>query len=409
LKRHRKLASTSSDLKKINRMLVRDTIRKRGPVARSEIARMTGLTPPTISAIVNDMLEADIVREIGRGVSTGGRRPILLELNPQAGFVLAVRIQRGEIVTALLNLTGHVLGNQLITRDTSVPEKVAEAIRESIDSLVLSADIRRERILCCGVAFPGLISSADGMVARAPNLPWEKVPFGDMLREAVGGIPVHVENISNAAALGEQTYGSGRGCANLIYLNLSVGIGAGIIIDNRVYGGAQGYAGEIGHVAVTSETGPRCGCGRYGCFEAVCGVRAVLERIKASVHDETFFDLGLQKDRITINDVLNTNLSELPEVQAILSDTGRTIGLVIGSILNLFNSEMVILGGELSRAGDTFFGALCDQAKRTSLGEVAERVRIVRSTMQEDPALMGAYTLAIEDIFACGQWEYRPA
>ena len=102
LKRYGKLASTNSDLKEINRALVRDTIRKRGPVARSEIARITGLTPPTVSAIVKDMLEADIVKEIGRGVSTGGRRPILLELNPKAGFVLAVRIQRGEIVTALL-------------------------------------------------------------------------------------------------------------------------------------------------------------------------------------------------------------------------------------------------------------------------------------------------------------------
>lgn len=406
MKLHGKVASTSSDLKEINRMLVRDTIRKRGPVARSEIARITGLTPPTVSAIVNDMLEADIVREIGRGVSTGGRRPILLEINPHAGFVLAVRIQREEIVTALLDLTGNVLGNQLARKDTSVPEKVTEAIRESMDSLVISANVKRERVLCCGVAFPGLINSTAGLVARAPNLPWENVSFGNMLREAIGGIPVLIENISNAAALGEQTYGSGKGCANLIYLNLSVGIGAGIIIDNRVYGGAHGYAGEIGHITVVSDAGPLCGCGRYGCLEAVCGVRAVLERIRDSIPDETFLAMGFHKDRLTISDVLNTRLSELPEVQLMLGDAGRTIGLVIGNMLNLFNSEMVILGGELSRAGDVFFSALCDQVKQTSLGEIGKHVRIVRSTMQEDPALMGAYTLAIEDIFARRQWEY---
>ena len=94
-----------------------------------------------------------------------------------------------------------------------------------------------------------------------------------------------------------------------------------------------------------------CGCGRYGCFEAVCGVRAVVERIKASVPDKTLFDLGFQKDRLTISDVLNPRLSELPEVQAVLTDTGKTIGLVIGNMLNLLNTEMVILGGELSRAG----------------------------------------------------------
>lgn len=409
MKKYGKLASTSSDLKEINRILVRDTIRKRGPIARSEIARMTGLTPPTVSIIVNDMLSSCIVREVGRGVSTGGRRPILLELNPQAGFVLAVRIQRGEIVTALLDLTGNVLGHQLIRRDTSIPEKVAEAIRQSMDLLIVTAKVKPERVLYCGVALPGLINSNDGMVVQAPNLAWENVPFADILREAFRGIPVHIENISNAAALGEQTYGSGQGCANLIYLNLSVGIGAGIIIDNRVYGGALGYAGEIGHIAVVLEAGPRCDCGRYGCFEALCGVRAVLSRIKDCIRDEALLEMGFQKDRLTISDVINTRLSELPEVREVLGDTGRTIGLVIGNMLNLFNSEMVILGGELSRAGDTLFGTLCEQAKRTSLAEVGERVRIVRSSMQEDPALMGAYTLALEHIFACAEWEYQHA
>ena len=149
-----------------------------------------------------------------------------------------------------------------------------------------------------------MVDSNQGIVVRSANLGWQKVSLGSMLADSLG-IPVHIENISNAAALGEKVYGSGQGAANLIYLNLSVGIGAGIIINNEVYNGAQGYAGEVGHMVLIPDNGPQCSCGQHGCFEAVCGLRAIFERIKTEVPEEVFTKLGVSKFRIEINNLIN--------------------------------------------------------------------------------------------------------
>lgn len=399
-----KRGSNSRDLKVLNRLLVRNTIRRHGPIARYEVAQMTGLTPPTVTVIVNDMLKAGIVKEVGRGESTGGRRPVMLELNPRAGFILAVKVQRDEVVCSLLDLGKNVLGTHVYRGDTSSPEALSRVIRDAMDSIAFSQGIAHREVLWCGVAFPGLVDPKSGAVARAPNLGWENVEFGSLLKSRLEGIPVHVENISNAAALGEKMYGSGQGCANLIYINLSVGIGAGIIVDNEVFGGARGYAGEVGHVAVVSD-GPRCSCGRNGCFEAVCGTRAVLARLRSVVPEEAMNARGISRDKLTIEQVVNTGLLDVPEARKVIEETGRVIGLVVGNLLNLFNSEMVILGGELARTGDVLLEAVRSEAKMRTLGEVLEPVRIVRSTMQEDPALMGAYAIAAEDVFAAETWE----
>ncbi|MEW6226952.1 MAG: ROK family transcriptional regulator [Bacillota bacterium] len=404
----KKLASNSRDLGLMNRLLVRDMIRKQGPIARYEIAKAAGLTPPTVTSIVNDMIAAGVVREVGRGQSTGGRRPVMLELNPRAGFVFAVRIQRGETVAALLDLASNVLETRRVELNTSSAEDVADAIGEAFSSLLTATGVPQDQVLWCAVASPGLVDSYRGVVERSSNLVWEKVPFGAMLSGRLSGIPVHVENISNAAALGEKVYGSGQGCPNLIYLNLSVGIGAGIIIENEVYSGARGYAGEIGHMAVLPEGGPKCTCGRYGCFEAMCGIRAVLERVRSEVPDEVFHRLGIAKHRISIDDAARAPLAEIPEVQRILLDTGRLIGIAIANLMSLFNSEMVILGGELGRAaGDAFLNVVAQAARERALWEIVEHVRIVKSTMREDPALMGAYALGIEKVFAQAEWGAR--
>ncbi|NPV54778.1 MAG: ROK family transcriptional regulator [Firmicutes bacterium] len=383
---------------------MRDTIRRHGPIARYEVAKATGLTPPTVTVIVNDLIKAGVVREVGHGESSGGRRPVMLELNPRAAFVFAVRVQRGEAVTALLDLVGNVLDRRRLRLDTSLPEDVVEAIGASFDSLLASTGVRRNDVLWCGVASPGLVDPHRGVVERSSNLIWEKIPFGAMLSRQLVGIPVHVENISNAAALAEKVYGSGQGCPNLIYLNLSVGVGAGIIIDGEVYGGARGYAGEIGHMALVPDGGPECTCGRCGCFEAMCGVRAVLERVKAVVSEEELARYGLSRQVIGIDDVVKPPVVEFPRVRDILGQVAYLIGVVAANLINLFNPEMVILGGELARAGNVLLDVVNQVAKERALWEMGETVKIVRSSMKEDPPLMGAYALALENIFGMEEW-----
>ncbi|HHY98762.1 MAG TPA: ROK family transcriptional regulator [Firmicutes bacterium] len=400
--------SNSRDLKVLNRLLVRDIIRKHGPIPRYEVARKAGLTPPTVTVIVNDLLKAGVVEEVGHGESSGGRRPVLLELNPRAAFVFAVRIQRGEAMTALLDLAGNVLGRECLNLDTSLPDDVIEEVGSSFDSLLKNSVVKKNMVLWCGVATPGLIDSRLGVVTRSSNLSWQGVPFSEMLSRRLGGIPVHVENISNAAALAEKVYGSGQGRHNLVYLNLSVGVGAGVIIDDKVYGGARGYAGEIGHMILIPDGGPICSCGRHGCFEAICGVRAVLEQIRASVPKEELSRRGLEGAIATINDVTKPQIAAIPQVRETLERVGYFVGVAVANLMNLFNPEIVILGGELAKTGDLFSDTVERVAKECALQEIGEAVQIVKSSMKEDPPLMGAYALALEKVFEMDDWE-RPS
>ena len=400
-------ASKLQDLKVLNRLLVRDTIRKRGPIARFEVAKLTGLTPSTVTVIVNDLIGAGVIREVGRGESSGGRRPIMLELNPRAGYIFAVQLQRGELVAALLDLGRTIVASEVFKLDTSLPEDVADAIGSCFADLTRRARVRREEVLWCGVASPGLVDSRRGVVERSSNLAWEKIPFGAMLSSRLAGLPLQVENISNAAALAEKVYGSGRGCPNLIYLNLSVGIGAGIILEGEVFGGSQGYAGEVGHMTLMPDGGPLCACGRRGCFEALCSVRTILGQIKASVPDEIMERFGLRKAALGVGEALSPPLTETEEVKRILSETGRLIGIAVANLASLFNPEMVILGGELSRAGEVLLAAVRQTSRENALPEISDRVRIVLSTMAEDPPLMGAYVLALEKVFEMEEWGKR--
>lgn len=393
----------------MNRLLVRDVIRRLGPIARFEIAKETGLTPSTVTVIASELLEAGIIKEVGHGESSGGRRPILLELNPMAANVFAVRLQRGELVTAIFDLAQNILAEDEQSLDTALPDDVVKAIRVSFDSLVEKTGVDPEAILWAGVASPGLVSSHRGVVERSSNLDWVKVPLSAMISQAIGGIPVQVENISNAAALAEKEYGLGRGRKHLVFINLSVGIGAGIISDGEISGGVRGYAGEVGHVTLLADNGPLCACGNRGCLEAICGTRAVLTKVCQTVPGSVFAEHGIDADRLAVKDLLLPPLKGLPEVQRVVEETGQAIGILVANLVNLLNPEMIILGGELAALGDGLLERVRGEVKHRTLKELGQTVEIQTSTMRGSAALMGAYALALERVFALESWNGRGA
>ncbi len=398
-------ASNSKDLKVLNRIKVLNTVRKNGPIARYEVAKLTALTPPAVTVIVNELIKVGVIQETGWGESSGGRRPVMLELNPRFGYIFAVRLQHGIVNTALLDLAGTILESRHQKLDTTHPDEVVSIIVLSLNLILSGNGISREKVFCCGVASPGLVNSYEGIVERSSNLDWGRFPLAAMLSQCLDGLPVHVENISNAAALGEKTYGNGVGCENLVYLNLSVGIGAGIIINNALFGGARGYAGEIGSARVLYPTvvGDE-NVVKYSTFEQACSVRTILERIKAVVTEQEFAKLGLSKARLTIEEALLSPLIEIPEVREIINEVSLLIGIKVAELIHLFNTDRVILGGELTRVGDLLLNTIIQTVKENSLAEMTETVKITVSTMREDPALMGVYALILEKLFISEEW-----
>ncbi|NMB45932.1 MAG: ROK family transcriptional regulator [Firmicutes bacterium] len=399
------IGSNSRDLKVLNRLLVRDMIRKLGPIARYEIARETGLTPSTVTVIVAELLQAGVIKEVGHGASSGGRRPILLELNPRAAHVFVIRLQRGELMTAIFDLAKNILAERYCQLDTDDPDQVVEAIGADFEDLVQETQIDLDNILWCGVACPGLVSSHRGVVQRSSNLGWVRVPLSALISKRLGGIPVQVENISNAAALAEKEYGLGHGHKHLVFVNLSVGIGAGIVADGEIYGGVRGYAGELGHMILLAENGPRCACGRQGCFEAVCGARAVIQRARAVIPDEVFLEHGITKEKLTLADLRSSPLADSPEVRALIQETGCFIGVMVANLVSLLNPEMVILGGELSTLGEPLLQAVRSEVEARTLEEIGGNISIQISDMRGSAPLMGAYALALDRIFSLEEWD----
>ncbi len=399
-------ASNSKDLRVLNRMLVLDTIRHNGLIARHEVAKATGLAAPTVTVIVNDLIKWNIVHEVGHGESNGGRRPVMLELNSRAAYLFVTRIQRGEILTAMMDLAGNSLKMQRQALDTTSPEEVVAVIGSSFDRMVADPDIAREKVLWCGVASPGLVNSFAGIVERSSNLRWGKIQLAKLLSQRLDGIPVRIENISNAAALGEKTFGAGYSCPNLIFLNLSVGIGAGIILNGELFGGARGYAGEIGSARIASLPEPDItdSSAKYVTFEEKCGVRAIVEQIKAQVPETVFVDCGISKERVGVEDIFRPPLLEVPEIQSIISEASCLVGMKVAELISLFNTEMIILGGELTRAGNLLLDTVIATVAANTLKEMRESVKISISSMREDPALMGAYALVLEQLFHSETW-----
>ncbi len=397
------VGTNSKDLKVTNRLLVRDMIRRRGPIARYEIARETGLTPSTVSIIVAELLRTGVIQEVGHGVSSGGRRPILLELNPAAAYVFAVRLQRGELVAAIFDLKEEILAERFCQLNTDHPQRVVDAIGHTFEELVTELQISPNRVLWCGVASPGLVTADTGVVERSSNLGWVGIPLGALLRERLGGMPVTVENISNAAALAEKEYGLGRGRDHMVFINLSVGIGAGIVAGGHIYGGCRGFAGEIGHMQVL-EGGPLCACGQRGCFEAVCGARAVLEKAKAVLPFEILRAIGKAREELTWHDLISEPLVNTPQMQELMEETSRIVGRVISNLVHLLNPELVVLGGELSGIGESLCQVVREEVLGRSLEEMRSSLSVEISRIKGSAPLMGAYVLALERIFALEEW-----
>ena len=320
--------------------------------------------------------------------------------------MFAVRVQRGEAITALIDVAGNIIGIREIRLDALTPEDLARRLVSELSSLLDATRVPRESVLWCGVASPGLVNPATGVVERSTNLAWTHVPFGPMLSEGLGGIPVHVENISNAA--GESPRWMLRVCQRAaepgVIVNLSVGIGAGVIADRQVFGGARGYAGEIGHMALEMRDGAQCSCGRDGCFEAYCGLGAVMDRLRGVLSEDVCRSHGVSRAELSIADVLNTSIYDAPMVREVLDDVAYMVGIAVSNLICLLNPDMVVLGGELAQAGDRFVGTVSRTAEARAIGEMSSMCRIVKSVMQQDPPLMGAYLLALGHVLTMDAW-----
>jgi glucokinase-like ROK family protein len=385
-------------VKQINRSRVLNILRAYSPISKVEIAEKTKLTFATVSNITTELVSSKLVRESGFGGSSGGRKPVLYELNPNAKWVVGVDVGVKRIQSVVINLNGQVIQELELQNPENVNrETLITIVFQSIEKVIRMANVRVEKIAGIGISIPGPVDPVIGTVIAPPNLiGWDRVPLRDIVQKHFG-ITACIDKDANASVLGEQWFGAAQGKDNAIYLHVDEGIGGGIIIHGRVYRGFTNGAGEIGHGTIDVD-GPRCNCGNYGCLESLASGIAVVRRAKEELRRGVESQLSLDGD-VSLERVLVAAKNRDKLAMDILNEAGRYLGIGLASFINFFNPETIILGGKMAISYPPLVEIAKDIAVRRSFASLAENVTFQISSLRNQSGVIGAACLVLQYIF----------
>ncbi|MEV5748440.1 ROK family transcriptional regulator [Actinoallomurus sp. NPDC052308] len=373
---------SQSSLREANQRRVIQAVREAGAPTQAEIARSTGLSRATVSNIVRELAAGGVLTTTP--TSAGGRRARAVSLAPTAGLAVGVDFGHSHLRVAIGNLAREVVAEQAMPLDVGASAADGLGAAERLmDGLLATVGATRADVLGIGLGVPGPIDAASGTLGSSTILPgWAGIEAAEEARRRLGR-PVHVDNDANLGALAEVTWGAARGHADAAYIKIASGVGAGIVIGGRVYHGPGGTAGEIGHITL-NENGPMCRCGNRGCLETYAGGRYLADLLRPTHGD------GLTTARI-----VELALAGDAPCRRAVGDAGRYTGAGVASLCNLLNPRLVVVGGDLARAGDLLIGPMVEAVRRSAVASAAALVSIVPGVLGDRSEVLGALALVM--------------
>lgn len=382
-------------LRNVNRAVILNLIRERQPISRSTIAQITGMNKSTVSNIVNELLEQQLIAEEKHHDPKIGRNPINLRLQLGRHIVGAINFDVPESHVALVDIDGTILKKTKIASLQQSPESLIRACLQAL------ADLRRQHgiseIKGIGISIAGVSNPETLTVHYAPRLGWENVSLGNILEESCPpDCRVTINNDAKAAALAELWFGDLRTeLSSFVYVYIGDGIGTGIVLNKELVNGAHHAAGEFGHTTII-EHGELCSCGNYGCWEAYASNHATIRRYLVSKRREPH-----RVAEISLEEVLAAARAGDPDALDVLVETGQYLGLGIANILKAIDPEVVIIGGEITGAFEIIFPEVEKTVRRRAFWGLEKDVRILPSSLKvQPPQLIGAATLVISELFS---------
>ncbi|MDP4290364.1 MAG: ROK family transcriptional regulator [Bacteroidota bacterium] len=374
-----------------------------------DIGRATGMSIPTITRTITELIEEGLVLDNGIGASIGGRRPNLYLLNAEARYVLGIDMGRFSTHIAILNLNRQIVSSEeIIISELEHDETIVDKIYQKFKELIANAGIDSKKLIGIGVAFPGLIDAKTGMSQTYKN--FSDRPLSKFFEDKFD-LPVFVENDARVMALGESYFGLAQGKENVLCLKIGAGIGMGMILNGKLYRGNSGFAGEFGHLEVEPE-GKLCICGKRGCLETVASGRAIANRAQSDMANGMVSILGKLSgeipDKIDAGMVVEAAQLEDQYAIGLLSEMGEQLGKGIAVLINIFNPEMIIIGGKIGVAENYILDPLQLSLNKYAISRIKRDCQIVTSKLREKAALLGAFALVIDKIFE-DMKEYHPA
>ncbi|GAA1911248.1 ROK family transcriptional regulator [Streptomyces sodiiphilus] len=376
---------SQSSLHRANLERVVRAVRSAGALTQAEIARTTGLSAATVSNIVRELKDMGTVDV--RTTSASGRRARSVSLSTEAGIVVGVDFGHSHLRVAVGNLAHQVLAEEAEPFDVdSSAAHGFDRAEEMVGRLLGMAEVDRDKIVGIGLGVPGPIDVETGRLGSTAILPgWRGTNPREELSSRTG-VPVHVDNDANLGALGELVWGSGRGVADLAYIKVASGLGAGLVINGQIYRGPGGTAGEIGHITL-DESGPVCRCGNRGCLETFTAARHVLPLLYATHGTD-----------LTMPRVVQLAREGDPGCRRVVADIGRHIGSGVAQLCNLLNPSRVVLGGDLAEAGEIALAPIRDSVGRYAIPSAARRLTLVAGALGGRAEVLGALALVLREM-----------
>jgi glucokinase-like ROK family protein len=381
------MGANQSLARKHNSSFILNLLRLNGPLSRASLASRIGLTRSTVGRIVDDLIAENLIREVEFTMGKVGRPGMLIELNPQGGSAIGIEIGVNFISIMLTDFSANVLWRERVSLPNEATSKDyllrAEQLARKASDLAASHQYRQMGI---GVGVWGLVDHFKGSIRFAPNLMWHDIPLKENW-EKIFGVPVYLENDANAAALGEYYFGASKNIENFLYVSMDIGIGGGIISKGKLFRGASGYAGEIGHMAIDPH-GSLCSCGKVGCLETMVGRRVIIKRYQnktsgAEISLEKIIERARAGDRIA---------------GSVFTEVAEALGIGIGNLVNIFNPERIILGWSLGQAYDLLIPTLKKSIQKNSLSDQMGKLDVVPFTNGADDCLLGCVANVMDEI-----------
>ena len=381
-----------------------DEIRQARSRSRAELVARTGLSRGVVAQRVAELIELGLVVDDELGPSTGGRPPRQMSFRADAGHVLVADLGATSIDVAVTDLDGRILGHRDEPADIAAgPEACLQRVDELFAELTTAMRDLPGRLWGIGIGVPGPVEFRSGRPVSPPIMPgWDDYPVRERF-VARYSAPVWVDNDVNVLALGEWRAGIAVGHDNVIVVKIGTGIGAGIISNGRIHRGAQGSAGDVGHIQVVDDTSIICRCGNVGCLEALAGGAAIGRDGEAAAREgrsERLIAALDQHGRVTATDVARAASFGDPVSVALLQSAGRRVGLMLASVVNLFNPSLVVVGGGVAQSGDQLLAAIRETVYRRSLPLATRELIIHRSSLGALAGVIGASSMVVEQLFS---------
>ncbi|MEW6355055.1 MAG: ROK family transcriptional regulator [Planctomycetota bacterium] len=381
-------------------------LRHAAPLPPDTLASLLGITRPTCARLIQGMARKKWIRKAGLGDSTGGRRPVLWDIAPDAAHVGGLAIEVGRMTAAAADMSGQVAARNEcdFDVDAGLDAFVSTAAR-LIEETISAAQIAPEQLIGVGVTAPGVVDRRAGSLVFCAHYRdvewWRDVPLLARLRERIAA-PFILDYHSNACLLGGHWFGAQRGAANMIYIPVETqGLGVGILINGEVYRGAGGSAGEFGHMTI-EQNGRLCRCGGRGCLEAyVSGAEIVrkAQAIRKAGGQSSIFHGLAAGDEPTVRAVAEAAQSGDRIGRGIVEETGQALGVGIANLVNLLNPSLVVIGGDVARAGDVLLDAVRSVVRRRALEKSAGEVRFLCADSSPDDMLRGTIAMVLQETF----------